>query len=596
MSRAFRTVLLLGVIAACGDDATRDEPTGGHAVAGEDAGPNGGASEPANDAGRAAADVPWPQSPTLTIDEETETTFTVPTLGVRRFDVLGLPPGARFDMASGAFTFRPDFTQSGTYSVVVTGHMANGEPTRKLTIDLTVRDSITPPEPTIISDVAGWGFHRLVVRQLTDSFLDAPGRAGRTVDAVVVVPDSATTSAPAPVEVFLHGFDAGPNSNAASTATFRIEPHDPDNTYWWGYGDWIPGAPSPQSDVKGYTTRRVLHLVDWLLRTHPEADRDRVFSTGISMGGAGALVLGFMYARHFAGIEATIGQAIARNHRPSRIAQLTGWWGSPAEDIGDVWNRLDVTRMLRDSLEARDQFAFTKHGKDDPTIHFGAAVTASPLTNESFYAALESRHVGHYSVWDEGAHGPADPLLGNGWWDGGWNRMLDPTSYLTRRAPFPAFSRSTANESPIGANPSNGIRAFDPESGYAGRVEVPGDTGWSGAIAGAFNRFLRWDTPNVVDTADKLLLPLRAVTTSGDAPPAPGYPTRRDRYDGPLPIVVDVTPRRASAFRPMPGESVHYRFAKTSGVTTADADGAVTVPSLPITTDTTVLELERDPP
>jgi hypothetical protein len=63
-----------------------------------------------------------------------------------------------------------------------------------------------------------------------------------------------------------------------------------------------------------------------------------------------------------------------------------------------------------------------------------------------------------------------------------------------------------------------------------------------------------------------------------------------------LPIVVDVTPRRASAFRPMPGESVHYRFGKASGVATADSDGAVTVPSLPITTDTTVLELERDPP
>ncbi|HVH42923.1 MAG TPA: hypothetical protein VM925_11290, partial [Labilithrix sp.] len=218
----------------------------------------------------------------VTIDEEEEAVIVVPSSGIHRFDVEGLPPGARFDGKRGTLTFRPDFTQSGSYTVRVTGY-GSGRPAgfaKTVPISIEVRDSITPPAPAIVNETIGAGFKRLVVRQTTDAFLDSPGRAGRTLDAIVVVPSSATKSAPAPVIVSLHGFAAGPNTGAASTTAFLLEPHDPDNTYWWGNGD-------SQGHVHGYTTRRVLHLVDWLRRTYPGADADRVFATGASMGGAG---------------------------------------------------------------------------------------------------------------------------------------------------------------------------------------------------------------------------------------------------------------------------------------------------------------------
>lgn len=530
----------------------------------------------------------------LGVDEEDEAVHVITPKGVRRFDVDALPPGARFDAATGRFSFRPDFTQSGTYVTAVTAYGAGRPATTRITT--TVRDSIMAPKPTVVSETFGAGFRRLVVRQATDAFLDPPGKAGRSFDAVIVVPSAATEATPLPVVIGLHGFDAGPWANASSTTAFRIEPDDPDNTYWWGYGDWIPGPVSPTGKVQPYTIRRVLNLLDWVLRTYPEADRDRVFATGASMGGAGALLLGLEHARHFAGIEATIAQTVARNHRPSRVKQLTGWWGTPEANLGGGWDEQDVTRIFRDSPEARDQYVFTKHGKDDGTIHFGAVVTPSPLTKESFYDVVESQHVGHLSIWDEGAHGPADPVLGDGWWDAGWNRITDVSCYLTRKAPFPAFTRSSANDAPLAGAPGNGKRGFNVESGYAGNVAVAGDTGWSGAIAGALNRFLRWDTRGIVDTHDKLSLPLLAVTGAGDPAPKVGYPTKRDRYDGPMPIVADVTPRRTSAFRPAPGETVRYRFGERTGTAVADADGAVTVPALPIGTMATVLELERDRP
>lgn len=592
LASSFAASIVLG--AACSSEQTNPtevEPPGadGAVLPTDDAGPNDDAQAP---------QLPSLEAPApATVDEEQELTLKVPSTGVSRFEAEGLPPGARFDRATGTLVFRPDFTQSGSYDVAVTGY-AGGKPAsfvKTVHALFTVRDSIAPIAPVVVSTVAGTGFSRLVVRQVTDSFLDSPGRAGRTFDAVVVVPTSATTAKRAPVVVSLHGFGGAPNANAASTTSFRLEPHDNDDTYWWGYGESLPAAPPTAGHVHPYTMRRVLHLVDWLLRTYPAADRDRVFANGGSMGGAGALTLGLFHARHFAGIDATIAPSIPRNHRPSRLAQLTTLWGSPAANLDGTWDLIDLTRVMRDLPEARDQFVFTKHGKDDPTIHFGAVVTPSPLTKKTVYATLEEEHIGHLSVWDEGAHGPADPVLGDRWWDSGWSRISDAKSYLTRRAAFPAFSRSSANGNP-GDGTGNGKVTFNAESGYSATLATPGDTGWSGDIAGALNRFLRWDTSTIVDTRDKLSIPLYVVASPGTAAPMEGYPTKGDLYTGTLPIRADVTPRRAQVFRLSPGESVRWRFGAMQGTATAAADGSVTVPALPLTTTATALEIERDAP
>jgi S-formylglutathione hydrolase FrmB len=537
---------------------------------------------------------PWMKEPAaITIDEEEEAVVEVRSNGIARFDVDGLPPGAVFDPARGKISFRPDFTQSGTYRVLVTGHGRSTSFMKTVPVVITVRDSIAPPDPVVVRSTVGRGFTRLVVHQRSDDFLDSPGYAGRLTRAVVVVPHAATALSPLPVVVSLHGLGGGPRQHASSTDSFRIEPYDPWSTYWWGYGESLPAARPQEGRVPPYTARRVLHLLSWVLRTYKAADADRVFVSGTSMGGSGALTIGLLHARHFAGIEATLAQAIPRNHRPSRIAQLTQFWGAPSRNVDGTWDRIDVTRLLRDLPEARDQFVFTKHGKDDGTIHFGAAVMASPLTRKSLYAALEEGKIGHFSVWDEGGHGPYDPVLGRKWWDAGWNRITDKESYLTRRLPFPAFTRSSANEAP-GNGSGNGKTRFDPERGYAARASVAGDCGWSGSLAGALNRFLRWDTSRVVDSPDRLELPLRVVTSPGEPPPKRGYPTKGDLYTGPLPIRVDVTPRRVHAFLLTPGERVRYRFGALTGTETAASDGSVTIPSLPVAGTTTVLELERE--
>lgn len=592
------------LLAACGS-TTNDLPEPAHHslddTSDSHADGNGG-GRPLEDGGRVPNDPPGSASITepasITVDEEAESTFTVPSAGVRVFAAENLPPGARFDAKTGTITFRPDFTQSGDYDVTVTG-FAGGPPAtfeKSVHVRFTVRDSITPPDPVIVQDVTVPGVcRRIVVRQTTDAFLDSSGHAGRTRDAVISIPLSATPSNRAPVVLGFHGWGGSPNQNLCDARRVAIEPHDPDNTYWWGFSEDKPNGadPKPPTHVLPYTDRRVLNLLAWVLKKFPVADPDRVFTSGGSMGGSGSLTFGLFHARHIAGIDAFIAPTIARNHRPSRIATMKFLLGTPQDNLDGVWDTLDLTRLLRESNEARNQFLFTKHGKDDTTIHFGAVVMKSPLTHASFYETIESENIGHVSVWDEGAHGPADPVMPNGWWDNGWDRVQDPVAFLNRRLPFPAFARSSANGNP-GDGSGNGKVAWNAESGYAGDLAKAGDTGWSGDLAGVLNRFLRWDATKIAITRTKLTIPLFIVASNGNPPPKAGYPTRGDLYTGPKPITVDVTLRRTQAFAPEAGESVRWHFGSASGTATTNADGSVTVPHLGLSETKTDLVLERD--
>ncbi len=259
-----------------------------------------------------------------------------------------------------------------------------------------------------------------------------------------------------------------------------------------------------------------------------------------------------------------------------------------------VWDLQDLTRVLRDSPEARQQLVFTRHGKDDPTIHFGAVVQPSPLTKRSFYKALEEQRPGHYAIWDEGGHGVDDPVLGAFWSDWGWSRVADPVTFLRRDLAFPAFSSSSANQDP-GDGSGNGKQPWRDDEGYAGQVSVPGDTGWSGARAGALNRFLRWDATKIVDTAERLELPLRVLDADGKPPPKAGYPSLGNQLDAALPVTVDVTLRRTQRFTCLPGEQLAWSFAGASGTVAAAADGAVTIPRLKLTTTWATLIVTRAP-
>jgi hypothetical protein len=513
---------------------------------------------------------------------------------VPRLHVLQRPPGAQWFPQDGHLRFCPDFIQGGQdHPLTVRADDGTAQVDRTFTIH--VLDTITPPAPTIDATENLGTAQRLRISQRTDAFLDSPGYAGRSITAYVMGPVQAAPRS-RPVRVLMHGFGGVP-SQEAWDGEYRIAPSDGMNSYWWGCSDQLPSGSPTQGTVPPYTQRRVLALLEWVLRQYPGADPERVYLDGISMGGAGAMLMGTLHARHFAWVSATIGQAVARNHRPSRLTQLSTLWGTPEASLSDgdgmnVWDRQDLTRILRDVPEARDQFLFTKHGKDDTTIHFGAVVMPSALTGSSYYQALQQQHVGHLAVWDEGGHGIPDPILVDGWWQAGWNPIFDTTSMLRRSQAFPAFSACSVDRNPGNGNP-NGRRPWNAETGYAADVTVPEDTGWNGQGAGALNRFLRWDSTRFQDTPFTVVMPLRVLDGTGGAAPRAGYPTTGDRLEGTLPVRVDVTPRRLQAFACVPGETVHWVFGTQHGDVVANALGEVTVPAVELTTTFQDLVLTR---
>lgn len=517
-----------------------------------------------------------------------------------RVFLRGLPPGASWDEAARRLSFTPDFIQGGvTHTIEVTAD--DGRSRAEGSFTLVVLDTITPPDPEIVDTefLEDKGYARYTLSQVSDAYLDSPGYAGRSFKANVMVPLEPPAEG-VPVRIGLHGFATANPGSTGSASEIRISPHDPDNTYWWGYATSLPEMEAAVGGaVPDYTARRVLHLLEWTMREFPEADPRRVHIYGSSMGGAGAMTMGLLHGRHFAYVDARLGQAVPRNHRPGRVTQLSEWWGAPDETPGEgssVWDLMDLTRVLAASAEARDQFLFLKHGKDDATIHFGAAVLPSPVTDESLYAALQRLGVGHFAVWDEGGHGTLDPVLGDGWWSKSWAPMsgAHETSLRTDLA-FPAFSLSSLDGDP-GVGAGNGKRPWSVNAGFAGDDAVAGDTGWEGDIAGAINRFLRWDAASVVDTVDRLQFALKVLDGEGSAAPKSGYPTRGDRLGGDLPALVDVTARRVQAFRCRPGERVLWSFGQARGEVLAGPDGSVTVPSLPLTAEWQTLVLRRPRP
>jgi hypothetical protein len=518
-----------------------------------------------------------------------------PHAAATRLFVLDLPPGARFDHPTATLHFRPDFTQGGvTYTVRVVARGRGHAAERKLR--LAVANNIAPPPIRRLPPRDATGGRYYPLEQLTDTWLDAPVVAGRTLPAGLTVPLGAPAPKSVVLRVELHGLGA-PLATSADNGEAVLRPTDAASTYWWGYSEHGPGSAPSRGQVVNYTERRVLHLLEWALREFPELDPERVYIAGQSMGGAGALQLGLVSARHFSCVEASIGQTVARNHRQSRIKQLSSHWGTPARDLPcprgmSVWDRLDCTRMLAFEPEAQSQYLLLQHGKDDSIIHFGAVVGRSPLTSRSFYEMLEEQRVGYFAVWDEGGHLKPDPVLGSGWWGASWHPARDAVTTVRRGAPFVAFSRSSANDDP-GTGAARDGRPFHADRGYAGDAARPGDTGWDGDVAGARNRWLRWDSRAMRDELDRFEVPLFVHVGKGNPPPKPGYPTTGFRCDATLPIRADVTVRRARAFSLEPHEEVQWVYRGKGGTVQADAMGTVTIPQLEVHPEASPLILTR---
>ena len=496
----------LFVLASCDDKATtpRAADPGSASEPGEDPGSVDGSSGGGQLGGDAATVSPSLESPgAQAVDEEATLTVTMPAVGVRRFDAEGLPPGARLDARTGVLSFTPDFTQSGHYEVSVTGYGEGRRPRSQkpciLQSTCATRSCRRHPRsspPKTVRATTG----SPCVRSPTHSSIRPTMRGARSTRCCRYPPRSPTP--------------ARCRCSCGCTASAADRPPG-----WTATSSWPPTIPTtPTGTAMAKPARRPTaarcslipsgaRCTSWRGCWQPTRRRTANASSPAATRWEGRCTHHRAPPRrHFAGALTTIGQTVPRHHHVARVHQLSTLWGTPEANLDGVWDALDLTRVLRDEPEARDQFISTKHGKDDKTIVFSTVVKPSPLTHATFYQTLETQHIGHLCMWDEGGHGTPDPILGAGWYDAGWSRMFDPRARLLRNFPFPAFSHSSANDDP-GDDQGNGKVPWTELGGFAGNETTGGDTGWSGAIAGALNRFLRWDIQGTTVSRDHLQLP-----------------------------------------------------------------------------------------
>ena len=516
-------------------------------------------------------------------DEEQDYTIDIIARPSARIFVSGMPPGMHWDEVARRFDFRPDFIQGGK-SWQVTMEAVDGAESETQIFIVTVNNTIQPPWPTFVSSEDLYGVTKLKMKQVTDDFLDSPGYAGREFTANLAIPTRASATNLLPVRIGLHGFGGSPGTVGRENY-FGIAPHDANNTWWTGYNEWLPDGDRTNGSNPNYTQRRVMHLLSYLLENCPGlpaevgacpgADPDRVVVSGQSMGGTGSLFLAINYGRHFTEILPRIGGTTPHFLSPGQQAGLSSYWGSkevglPGNDKGtNIWDLYDASRAALNNKDFRNLHFSTISGKNDPVISFDAMVRESPVTGISFLSALQQEGVGHLSAWDQRAHTGQDSPLSADWWN---ELALDATSFLRRDLAFPAFSNGSADDD-------------------AGKPNGAG--GYTGTLRGTINRYLRWDSPNIIDTRDQLSIPVKVDIDTTGTPPDPGYPPKGNYYYGQLPITADVTVRRIQQFQMLPGEAINWRYNGKAGTVSANDDGSVTVRNLEMTTSFTPLVFTR---
>lgn len=513
--------------------------------------------------------------PDHTLQEESEAVIRIPARAGARVFVHGAPAGAVFDESARELRLYPDFTQGGrVYTVEVLARQ--GTESANGSFLITIANTIQPPDPVVVSEEPVWQARLLRVALTTDAFLDPPGLAGREFLANVTIPDAAGESMRMPMRVVLHGAGGMIGGSSPGDGTrFGIAPSEPYVSWWTGQHTASPGPATAESTVPNTSQRRILQLIDWVRRTYPGLDTDRIHVEGASMGGSGAFFLGTRYAYHFSHVTGEVNMTAVVVSSSGHRTALAEHWGAESLDLKDdrgmsVWARYDITRALRDDENARNLFYMSVHGVNDSIIPFDHVSTPTRNTGLSWAAAAQEFRAGHRVAWDLRNHSSSEgpPLVG--WWYG----FLPAESVLRRDLAFPAFTRSSLDQTPHTWN--EGTRTF---------------TG--GDDRGMQNRFLAWSSASIVDELDRFEIALFVRTTPPATSVGAEYPLSGDGYTGAFPVRADVTPRRIQRFHLLEGEVVHWTFGAESGDVTVDARGDLTIPELPLTGTPTALVLTR---
>jgi len=166
--------------------------------------------------------------------------------------------------------------------------------------------------------------------------------------------DAAGRAARFPLVVFLHGAGERGSDNESHLRHFPVKFEDP--AFFRRYpcyvlavqcraGErWAPAGEAP--DHPSLDLDRVRHAIRNVLAQEKGVDRERVYLTGLSMGGFGALALALREPELFAAVLAVCGGGDDRE--AARIAHLPIWlWHGSDDRVVPVARSREMVRALR---------------------------------------------------------------------------------------------------------------------------------------------------------------------------------------------------------------------------------------------------------
>jgi pimeloyl-ACP methyl ester carboxylesterase len=389
-----------------------------------------------------------------------------------------------------------------------------------------------------------------------------------------------------PVLMYLHGYRTNRynpmDTNLFPYCAYGVNPVDESETWWFGFArdhDFRLGGEIQKGDViVNYTEQRLLRMLYDLLRRPPgpQADPQRLYVFGHSMGGSGTLGLASRYPNVFAAAYAA--EPIS-NYRTAGVTKDNDWsaivtpdWGAPQLNLpveihapggwadalqkyngAGVWDWQDYqaawTSSPSKSIAAGEAVPLgLDFGLPDPVIDFTTqGKPFFPLLNRSARAwAGAATSLAH--EWSNFIGLP--PSLG----------MVDEAPFwnfhVLRDESVPGFSNLSSN------NPNPPTTA----ARYNQLIK------WSSS----------WDPWDGAPVDQKTRWQMSFCTVARGSLDCGGGATQ----------TVDVTPRRLQAFAVTPGTSYTWENRRASdnhlvahGTVTADASGLITVKKFLVTTE-----------
>jgi len=300
------------------------------------------------------------------------------------------------------------------------------------------------------------------------------------------------------------------------------------NSYWVGYNNNydIYSSTNPAQNkgvIRTYTQNLLKKIITWAASA-PFVDPTRVYSSGWSHNGFGAMFTSTMIPDQIAATQMTVSPCLVKAQGGSyREAQWCKNNLNLKSDVTDpntgdtvlIWNLLDLRKTFFREMNQNLPFMSGVNGKKDVTVGW--------VQNYHWFDSINLDRLGGVWYWDQRNHGGSGNNFNSDETNPDFLRFSTTKSY-------PAFAYCSINQNPGNGNSSNG----DPY--------------------GAINGYLDWDDNSINDQKCSYSINcfVKDMYVGGEL---------QRQYDS---CARDVTMRRLQNFKPADGEVIHWSVTNSN--------------------------------